>query len=193
MIAALWGFVERHDSTESELNLNDFENWISNASMFDLLKRIEQVRIYLLTLTEKTQQDDELRNHVLFCQQVEAYLLLKHVISTDDIGLLPHAIARAVVMFHGTKKFNYQMKTLFMFWIINTSASSDELKKAILANSLVNIQGKENKFISLDLHLELHNGYMKKVMRDRRTSSIDIPRLFEYSSRFASTVRNQLL
>lgn len=34
---------------------------------------------------------------------------------------------------------------------------------------------------------------MKKVMRDRRTSSIDIERLFEYSSRFASTVRDQLL
>ena len=80
-----------------------------------------------------------------------------------------------------------------MFWVTSTDASSDELKKTIPANSLVNIQGKENKFIPLDLHLELHNGYMKKVMRDRRTSSIDIGRLFEYSSRFASTVRDQLL
>ena len=73
------------------------------------------------------------------------------------------------------------------------SASLDELKKAIVASASVNTQGKENKFTPLDLHLKLHNGYMKKVMRDRRTSSIDVERLFEYSSRFASTVRDQLL
>lgn len=115
VIATLWSFVEENESARSELNLDDFKNWISNASMFDLLKRIEQVRVYLLTLTKETRQHDELRNHVLYCQQVEAYQLLKHAISTGDIGLLPHAIARVAVMFHGCKKFNYQIETLFMF------------------------------------------------------------------------------
>ncbi|MCJ1263743.1 hypothetical protein MMC22_003613 [Lobaria immixta] len=70
--------------------------------------------------------------------------------------------------------------------------SSDDLKKAVLANSLVNMQGKEKKFFAIDLHLELLNGWMKKIIRDRRTSSINIEYLFEYSTRFATTVREQL-
>lgn len=89
------------------MDLDGFKNWISTAPISELLEKIDQVRTYLLTITEATAQDDELRNHVLFCQQVEAYLMLKLVISTGDIGLLPHAIARAAVMFHGCRKFNY--------------------------------------------------------------------------------------
>ena len=190
IVATLWNVVE---SDKSSLDLDELKSWISTAPLSKLLKKIDEVCSHLSTVLGATAQDDELRNHVFFCQQVKAYLLLKYAISSGDIGFLPHAIARAAVLFHDCRKFNYQTETLFIFWVTSTDASLDELKRAILANSLVNIQGKENKFIPLDLHLELHNGYMKKVMRDRQTSLIDIERLFEYSSRFASTVRDQLL
>ena len=186
IVATLWSFVEREEQSASDID--GFKTWISTVPLSKLLEKIDEVRTRLFTVTAATAQDDELRNHVLFCQQVKSYWLLKHFIFSGDVGLLPHAIARAAVMFHGCRKFNYQTETLFMFWVTSTDASLDELKKAILANSLVSIQGKENKFIPLDLHLELHNGYMKKVMRDRQTSSIDIKQLFEYSSQFASTV-----
>lgn len=61
-----------------------------------------------------------------------------------------------------------------MFWEISTDASLDKLKRVILANLLINIKEKKNKFILLDLHLELHKSYMKKVIRNRQTLSIDI-------------------
>jgi hypothetical protein len=154
---------------------------------------IEEVRLILITPDLAQCIYDELRNHILFCQQVEAYLLLKFAISRGDIELLPHALTKAVVLFHGSNKHNYQFETLYMFWLTCTNAISSELKRALLANSLVNISGLENKFIPVDLHLELHNEYMKKILRDRRTSSLDLECLFEYSARFASTVRQQLI
>ena len=139
--ATLWSFVEREK--QSALDLDGLKTWISIVTLSKLLEKIDQVRTYLLISREATAQDDELRNHVLFCQPAEAYLMLKLANSTGDIGLLPHAIACAAVTFHGCQKLNYQTETLFMFWVTSTDASSDELKKAILASSLVNIQGKE--------------------------------------------------
>ena len=190
MVAMLWSFVE---SGESLLDLDGLKSWISTAPLSELLKKIDKVCSHFLTVPGATAQDNKLHIHVLFYQQVEAYLLLKYAIFLGDIGLFPHAIACTAVLFYGCQKFNYQTEMLFMFWVTSTDASSDELKKTILANLLVNIQGKENKFNPLDLHLKLHNSYMKKVMRDRQTLSIDIKRLFKYSSWFASPVRDQLL
>lgn len=132
-----------------------------------------------------------LRNHILFVPQAEVYLLLKYAISHRNIGLLTHAFARATILFHGSSKTNYQFETN-LFWLTATDASSDELKKAILANSLVDMQGKEKKFFAIDLHLELFNGWIKKIIRGRRTSSINIEYLFEYSTRFATAVGEQL-
>lgn len=188
VVATLWSFVQRDEGFV--LDLEGLKTWVSTAPVSELLAKVEQVCTYLLKSSEAMAQNGELRNHVLFYQQVKGYLMLKHAISTGDIRLLLYAIVCAAVMFHGCRKFNYQIETLFMFWVTSTNASLGELRKVILASSLVNIQRKENKFIPLDLHLELHNGYMKKVMRDRQTSSINIERLFEYSSRFASTVRD---
>lgn len=148
----------------SKLDLDGFINWINTAPISELLKNIDQIYIYLLTIMEATTQNNKLQNYIFFCQQVKVYLMLKLAISTGDIRLLPHVIAHVAVMFYGCQKFNYQIKTLFMFWVISMDASSNELKKTILANSLVNIQKKKNKFIFLDLHLNLHNSYIKKVM-----------------------------
>jgi hypothetical protein len=60
-------------------------------------------------------QNEKLRNHILYVQQIETYLLLKYVISRDDIDLLSRMFARIILLFHESKKFNYQMKTLYMF------------------------------------------------------------------------------
>ncbi len=80
-----------------------------------------------------------------------------------------------------------------MFWLINTDVITSNLKKIILTNSLINVSRLKNKFISMNLHLKLHNEYMKKIIRDRRISFINLEYLFEYSVKFASTVRRQLI
>lgn len=87
---------------------SDTKKRVFASELFDMVERIHE---YLLTRDIKTCEDGELRNHLFYCQQVEEYLLLKHAISKDDIGLLRHATAWAMVMFHGTRKHNYQLET----------------------------------------------------------------------------------
>ena len=53
---------------------------------------IEKIKKYVFVDDLKIYENDELRNHILFCQQVEAYLLLKYFISTDDIDFFLHVI-----------------------------------------------------------------------------------------------------
>jgi hypothetical protein len=85
------------------------------------------------------------------------------------------------------------MKTLYMFWLTNTNACIKNLKKTILVNSLMNIQKKKNKFFFVDLHLKLLNDYVKKMMKDRRISFMNLEYLFEYNARFATVVRKQFI
>ncbi len=51
----------------------------------------------------------------------------------------------------------------------------------------------KNKFISMNLHLKLHNEYMKKIIRNKRISFLNLEYLFEYNARFASTIRRQFI
>jgi hypothetical protein len=134
-----------------------------------------------------------LRNHILFCQHVKSYLWLKYVISRDDIDFLFFAFFKIVVLFHDSSKFNYQTKTLYIFWLINIDVISSNLKKIILTNSLINISRLKNKFISMNLHLKLHNEYIKKIIRNKRISFLNFEYLFEYNAKFASTIKWQFI
>jgi hypothetical protein len=138
-------------------------------------------------------ENDELRNYILFCQHVKWYLWLKYVISRDDIDFLFFAFVKIVVLFHDSSKFNYQTKTLYMFWLINIDVIFSNLKKIILTNSLINISRLKNKFISINLHLKLHNEYMKKIIRNKRISFLNFEYLFEYNAKFASTIKRQFI
>jgi hypothetical protein len=134
-------------------------------------------------------QDEKLRNHILYVQQIETYLLLKYVIFRDDIDFFFRMFVRIILLFYESKKFNYQMKTLYMFWLTNTNACINDLKKVILVNSLMNIQEKKNKFFFVDLHLKLLNEYVKKIMKNRRISFMNFEYLFEYNARFANSIK----
>ncbi len=138
-------------------------------------------------------KNDELRNHILFCQHVKSYLWLKYVISRNDIDFLSFAFIKVVILFHDSSKFNYQTKTLYMFWLINIDVIFSNLKKIILTNSLINISRLKNKFISMNLHLKLHNEYMKKIIRNKRISFLNLEYLFEYNAKFASTIKRQFI
>jgi hypothetical protein len=190
VVVVFWIVVQR---TSSVNELKDLKTWINNAFASKLLNAIEQIRLFLMKLDLDQCENDELRNHILFCQHVKSYLWLKYVISRDDIDFLSFVFVKVVVLFHDSSKFNYQTKTLYMFWLISIDIISSNLKKIILTNSLINISRLKNKFISMNLHLKLHNEYMKKIIRDRRISFLNLEYLFEYSARFASTIRRQLI
>jgi hypothetical protein len=173
--------------------LKDLKTWINNAFASKFLNAIEQIRFFFMKFDLEQCENDELRNHILFCQHVKSYLWLKYVIFRDDIYFLFFAFVKIVVLFHDSSKFNYQTKTLYMFWLINIDVIFSNLKKIILTNSLINISRLKNKFISMNLHLKLHNKYMKKIIRNKCISSLNFKYLFEYHVKFANTIKRKFI
>ncbi len=76
---------------------------------------MNEIREYLMSFKNFACLNEKLRNHILYVQQVETYLILKYVIFRNDIDLLSRVFAQVILLFHESKRFNYQMKTLYMF------------------------------------------------------------------------------
>ncbi len=144
VVVIFWIVVQR---TSSLNKLKNLKIQINNAFASKLLNAIEQIRLFFMKFDLDQCENDELRNHILFCQHVKSYLWLKYVISRDDIDFLSFAFVKIVVMFLDLNKFNYQTKTLYMFWLINTDVITSNLKKIILTNSIINVSRLKNKFI----------------------------------------------
>lgn len=179
----------KNAKSEFHVNWTQVEEWIRIASLIELLKKSNKFVKINLHLRKKLKKNNELRNYVLFCQHVKSSLLMKYVILTNDINLIFHVIAQIVVMFYDSREFNYQIETLFMFWTTCRDAYFKNLQTTILINLLTNFRNRKDKFISMSLHFEILNDEVKKVMRDRQISSINMFCLFEYSFRYAIIVR----
>lgn len=128
----------------------------------------------------RSTSDMELRNHVLFLQHVQTYLLLKFAVKHADIGLLRRAVDRCCIYFHGSGQHKYAYEMLYLQRLISTSAASPELQRAVLANGLVNPRGTADGWFETDLLVELHNGTLKKLFKDKRGSAITLDYLFEH-------------
>ena len=126
-------------------------------------------------------EDEEFTNHVRFLQEMETYCTLKHATKHGDVGLLQRVISRCCIYFHGAKTFNYAREMLEMQRLISTEACSPELRRAILVNSLINVQGKEDSFKEVDLDIEHHNGNLKEFLNSRRNGTVNVDTLFDYA------------
>jgi hypothetical protein len=104
VIVIFWIVVQR---TSSLKKLKDLKIWINNAFASKLLNAIEQIRFFLMKFDFDQCENDELRNHILFCQHVKSYLWFKYVISRDDIDFLFFVFVKIVVLFHDSSKFSY--------------------------------------------------------------------------------------
>jgi hypothetical protein len=62
--------------------------------------------------------------------------------------------------------------------LLSTKACSPALQRAILINSLINAQGKEDSFKEVDLDIEHHNGNLKDFLNSRRNGTVT---LFKYA------------
>ncbi|KAI9845965.1 MAG: hypothetical protein M1837_004371 [Sclerophora amabilis] len=136
----------------------------------------------LRTTSASQCEDDEYRNYLLFLEQTETYILLKYAIKWGDIGLILRAVDRCCIYFAGTNQFKYSFETLYFKRLTTTSAATAPLRRAILANSLVNNRGESDSWFETNWFLELHNSRMKEILKQRRTSSITLDYLFEYCS-----------
>jgi hypothetical protein len=85
--------------------------------------------------------DMKLRNHILFMQHMQIYLLLKYAIKRADIDLLHRAVDRCCIYFHESAQHKYAYEMLYLYRLISTPAASSELQRAILTNDLVNSRG----------------------------------------------------
>ncbi|KAI9849692.1 MAG: hypothetical protein M1837_002818 [Sclerophora amabilis] len=124
----------------------------------------------------------DMLNHILFLEQTETYILLKYAIKFGNIGLISRAVDRCCIYFAGMNQFKYSFETLYFKRLTTTSAATPALRRAILANSLVNNRGQSDSWFETDRFLELHNGRMKEILKQRRTSTITLEYLFEYCS-----------
>ncbi len=143
----------------------------------------------------RSTSDMELRNHVLFLQHVQLYLLLKLAIKHVYIGLLRRAVDRCCIYFHGSRQYKCVCEMLYLQRLISTSAASPELQRAILANGFVNPRGKTDGWFETDLLVELHNGTLEKIFADRRGSAIALDYLFEHcylNTKFFASLANHI-
>jgi hypothetical protein len=128
----------------------------------------------------RSTDDQELRNHILFLQHTQTYLLLKYSIKHADLGLLRRAVDRCCVYFHGSGQYKYAFEMLYLQRLTSTCATTPELQRAILANGLINRRGKADSWYETDRLVEFHNGTLRKLLNAKRGSALTLDYLFEH-------------
>ena len=143
---------------------------------------LEQIHADIFTVMSADEKDPEYSNHLQFLQIVRPYLLLKSAIHFGDVGYISRALDVLCIYFNGSRAKNYSTLTLWWAHHTHTDAATDELKRAILANSLVNTTGRYGGFKEIDLFNEHLNKEIKDTLRNRAGSSFT----FSYVMRYAS-------
>ena len=124
--------------------------------------------------------DEELRNHILYLQHTQTYLLLKYSIKHADLGLLRRAIDRCCLYFNGSGQSRYAYEMLYLQRLTSTQAATPELQRAILANGLINRQGNVDSWYETDRLVEFHNGTLRELLNTKRGSSLSLDYLLEH-------------
>lgn len=106
------------------------------------------------------------------------YLTLKQAIRFGDIGLIRRLFPRYAPFFFGGNRLKYGNLSLYMTWLTETDAATDQLKTAILTNGLVNLRSPSDSWFEMDRLNEFLNLEMKRIMTSRRTSTQTLEELF---------------
>ena len=142
-----------------------------NTSIEQAVRRIKQ---------PPYQCDDlERRMHLLFLQDCEIFLILRHAVRWGDVGLIKRAVDRAILLFHGGQTMNYAKELLYFKRLIDTEYCKPELRTAILSTCLVNKTGRPNAFYAVDEDVEFLNKDIKESWKIRHTSTLTIKDLSE--------------
>lgn len=167
--------------------VKEVDSWIRGLSRSRFHKIVDRIRQTLFNVEEQCDArqkaleqpvDYEFSAHSKIAQQMETYLTLKLAIKLGDIGLIKRTFARCCLLFPGTTKSKYAFLSLYMTWLTHTDAASPDLKRAILANGLVNLRGAEDGWFEIDRLNEFFNLQMKTLMVNRRTSTQEVHLLF---------------
>ena len=118
-------------------------------------------------------------NHQCFIRHMDVYFMLCHAIKFADIGLLRQSLREVCIVFQAKEghTFNYGPELLRLMHLYDSDAAEPELQRAMLANSLVNLQGKYGKAFEIDRLVEFLNGFVAVVRRDRTNSTRPVSEL----------------
>jgi hypothetical protein len=94
---------------------NTFEKYLNIRSFADIRKLIHETRVRYFEDKTHLNKNDDLRNRMLFIQQMKTYMLLKYVISHANLTLIIYVFSRVIVLFHDFNKYKYNFEMLYMF------------------------------------------------------------------------------
>lgn len=171
------------------------DRYISSLTPETFNLHVEDIRQSIFTRRAQhpakgTAVDHEHLAHARFINHVETYKTLKHAIKVGDIGLIERLFPRCALLFFGGNKTRYGHLSLYMTWLTQSGAASSELRKALLANGLVNLRGASESWFEMDRLNEFMNLEMRNAMGYRRTSTQDLNELFRRTALTASFCTN---
>jgi hypothetical protein len=123
----------------SVLQKNEVDNYIKKLRPESFLEIVQNIRCSLFKAKEQFSLESEEKS-----EQVALYKSLKHAIKYADIGMIRRILSRCCLLFSGCYKYRYSFLSLYMTWLTHTTAASEDLQRAILANGLVNLRGAED-------------------------------------------------
>lgn len=177
--AMFYGRIRGHCSEINDRHAVD--RYIAKLSRSTFLGHVEAIRKSIFTREAQkpveptsggeSAVDHKFLAHCRFLCQMETYKSLKYAIKHADIGIIERVFARCCLLFHGSKKKKYAFLSLYMTWLTHTQATTPELRKALLANGLVNLRGADDGWFEMDRLNEFFNLQMKTIMATRRSST----------------------
>jgi hypothetical protein len=197
-IAMFWIVLEENMNSNSFVSFETidskdiFERYLNIRSFADIRRLIHKTRVHFFEDKTHLNKNDDLRNRMLFIQQMKTYMLLKYVISHANLTLIIYVFNRVIVLFHDFNKYKYSFEMLYLFWLTCIEITTFELKLVILNNSMINMKESIDKFIAMNLYLKIMNDEMKNIFRDKRTFNINFDYLFEYAIRFVTQIKKKL-
>ena len=157
---------------------SSFEGWLKRRSLSNYESLVDELIATVHSSNSQAQsapviENEVFENHLRFIRHMEVYFQLRHSIKYGDIGLLRHALRDTCVIFQASEggTFNYAAELIRLIHLYCSEASDVVLQEAMLANSLVNLQGSHGKFFETDRLLEYLNGTLKEGLAARRNST----------------------
>ena len=81
------------------------------------------------------------------------------------------------IYFKSARQNNYANEMLYLKWLTTTKACDHVLRKAILSNSLVNPQSRQDTQHEVNLDIKLYNLTLKELLYTRKNSTFNIDHL----------------
>jgi hypothetical protein len=187
-ITGLLQQVMQRDRTVDMRYSEEHTDWLAShtpsAWKHRLMELYQKVHLDPILAPKESLLDDHWLNHTRYCNHVETYLLLSYAIKNADIGLLRRALRECCIMFQskvgGTT--NYGRELIRQIHLVDSSAASEELQRAVLVNSLVNLHSEgvnEATNFETDRLLELLNNTLKYFRRELESSTQESSALLE--------------